>query len=311
MPLPDLNSLNPQVSESYTSEKKFPLRPIVIILVAILLLGGGFYIFNKYSIEKSSIPGTTQNQTDENPPAPGVIAKVGDELIYQRDLDLEIATYPPILPIEQRKQLLLDKIASDSAVLQAGKKEGLISLNPTIYNSEDKDYLKRIKAVEQVKTKIEGEAGKSEGVIVSIWFYNFGEAAPIGYDKGKELALQKITQLHTEVKSGKKTIKQAAEAIKNDPQMTQLDPLSYKQNASQPFNTSVNTLVSFNKDLEKQLLSLSKGGVSDIVLSTEPMFDKPGFYQFGQVTEKVNNNKFLSFDNWFNKIHGEYEITLY
>lgn len=309
MSLPDLNSLNPQVTESYTTEKRFPLKPIIIILVAVLLLGSGFYLFNRFN------SGTTQNTTpktsDEEPPQPGVIAKVGEELIYQQDLDLELAVYPPLLPLEERKTLLINKIASDSAILQAAKKEGLVSIDSTIYNSKDKDYLKRVKTVEQVKTKIEGEAGKTEGVIVSVWFYNFGQPGPVGYDKGKALAMQKINQLHSDVKSGKITIEQAAETIRSDSQMAQIDPYSYKQNARQSFNTSSDSLISFNNDFQKQILSLSKGGTSDVFLSTEPGFDKPGFYQFGQVTEKVNNNKFLSFESWFSNIKKDYEITLY
>lgn len=311
MPLPDLNSLNPQVTESYSSEKKFPLKPILVILIVALLLGGGFYLFTQFKSNKTP-SSNTQNQANTQPPEPGVIAKVGDELIYQRDLDIELTAYPPIGNLDERKKVLIQKMATDSAILQTAKTNNIIAnLGSDIFNSEGKDYLKRLKTIEGIKSKVEGESGKIVGAIVSIWFYNFGVNAPIGYDEGKQLALQKITKLQADVKSDKMTIEQAAEAIRNDGGMSQLDPGSYKQNALQPFDTSVENLITQNPDLDKQLRSLPLGGVSDIFLSTEPFFDKPGFYQFGQITGKVNNSKFGSLDEWIKKGQKNYAITLY
>lgn len=298
--------------EAY-SLKTFPKKKVLIAVVATLLLliiAIGIYSVLTQRSPLSTFPQVT-NETAKDRPE-GAIAKVGDEYIYQKDLDLELAAYPPMDSLEERERLLLEKISTDSAILQGAKADGIITnLDTDIYNSSNKDYFKRVHMVEQIKSKISEEAGKTKGVIVSIWFYNFGVPAPIGYDKGKEMAFQKITRLHAEVKSGKMTIEQAVESIRKDPDMKQLDPYSYEGNARQEFNTAITPLISFNKDLEKQLLELPEGDVSDIVLSTEPMFDKPGFYQFGQVTNKVNNNKFFSFDSWFSKIKKNYAITLY
>lgn len=301
----------PKVTESYNTQKRIPKKLIIIILGLLVILMLGVVIFQTLQRNRS-LPLLGSHQANTTPPAPGVIARVGEELIYQRELDIELSAYPPSLPLEQRKTLLIQKIATDSAILQMAKKDNLVAnLDDSIYNSPNKDYLKRLKTVTEIKNKVEGESGKIAGAIVSIWFYNFGVNAPIGYDKGKELALQKITKLHTDVKSGKMTIEQAAESIRNDSSMSQLDPGSYKQNALQPFDTSAEDVITHNTDLDKQLRTLPVGGVSDVFLSTEPFFDKPGFYQFGQVTDKVNNSKFGSFSEWLTKGQKNYAITLY
>lgn len=311
MPLPDLNSLNPQVSQSYSSEKRFPLKPIIIILVAVLLLGGGYYIFNKFSLTKTTPTQETFQKTDEQPPSPGVIAKVGDELIYQRDLDLELVAYPPLGSLEERKIFLLEKIATDSAILQSAKKDGLIKqLDATIFNSEDKDYLKRIKIVEDVKNTINSKTDQIKGTIISIWFYNFGKVGSLGYDRGKEFALEKITKLHNDVKSGKMTINQAAEAIRNDSSLAQIDE-SYKSNAQYDFIISPNQDLTGDKDFDKFLQTASKNQVSDIYLLSEFGFDKPGYYQFGLVKENNPGAKIKNLDDWIKDQTQKYEKIIY
>lgn len=309
--LPPTPSEPPKVTESYNTQRRIPKKIVIIVLGVLVILLLGVVIFQTLQKNRAILP-IGSDQANATPPAPGVIAKVGEELIYQRELDIELSAYPPSLPLEQRKALLIQKIATDSAILQIAKKDGIISnLDTDIFNSPDLDYLKRLKTVSDIQNEVEGKAGKISGAIVSIWFYNFGVNAPIGYDKGKELALQKITKLHTDVKSGKMTIEQAAESIRSDSSMSQLDPGSYKQNARQLFDTSIENLITHNSELDKQLRSLPVAGVSDIFLSTEPFFDKPGFYQFGQITNKVSNSKFGSFDEWFAKGQKNYAITLY
>lgn len=309
--LPPTPTEPPKVTESYNTQRRIPKKLVIIILGVLVILLLGVVIFQ--TLQKNrALPTIGSHQANATPPAPGVIAKVGEELIYQRELDIELSAYPPSLPIEVRKKLLLEKIASDSAILQLAKKDNLInSLDDSFFNSSGVDYLKRLRTIAEIKNKVEGESGKIAGAIVSIWFYNFGVAAPVGYDQGKQLALQKITKLHTDVKSDKMTIEQSAESIRNDSSMRTLDPGSYKQNAIQPFDTSIEDLITHNTDLDKQLRSLPIGGVSDIFLSTEPFFDKPGFYQFGQVTDKVSNSKFGSFSEWLTKGQKNYAVTLY
>lgn len=312
MPLPDLNSLNPQVSESYSSEKRFPLKPILIILVIVLLLGSGFYIFNRFNSnsanQNNNQPQITQS--DDNPPAPGVIAKVGEELIYQKDLDLELAISPPIGTPEERKKRLLDKIATDSALLQGAKAEGLITnLDADIYNSPNKDYLKRLKTIENVREKASQQVSRLEGYMVSLWFMNDGKIGPLGYNRAKELAFEKISALQQEVKQGKITAEQAADRIRNDPSNRELDEL-YKSNAGAKFNFNIKDGY-YKKELFDPLFKLNNGDTSDVLLLTEVGQDRPGYYTFATITDKVSNGKFSSFEEWLDSVKKKYEITLY
>lgn len=314
----------PKVTESYSTQKRFPFRPLVIIALILILIGLASYMVNNFQKTGNPLPPQITNlpekepdgpkitQSSEKPPAPGVIAKVGDELIYQRDLDLELAAYPPIGPLEERKKILLEKLATDSAVLQGAKADGLIArLDPTIYSSPTKDYLKRIKTIAEIKSLAEGEVNSIEGQVVSIWFYNFGIPAPIGYEEGKKLALDKITTLYNDVKSKKRTIEQAGELIRNDTSLERLDPNSYKQNAIRKFKVTGNEVISYNKDFDTAMRKLNNGEVSEIFLSQELGFDKPGYYEFGQVTEKITDGRYKNTADWIISLRRKYETILY
>src|SRR5437016_3940350 len=104
-------------------------------------------------------------------PATAIIAKVGNEKIYQRDLNTELANYPPQKNIDRKRQLL-QKIVKDSIILQAGEKDGLIKLDSSVFDSSTKDYLKRVKLVAEVQELVEHRKDHITGAVLSIWFYN-------------------------------------------------------------------------------------------------------------------------------------------
>lgn len=297
----------PKVTESYNTQKRIPKRVIIIALTVGIVVLLGVLAF-QFLQKNSNLPFSQVNPT---PPAPGVIAKVGDELIYQRDLDIELAAYPPILSLEERKKILIEKIATDSAILQGARADGIISnLDPAIFNSATKDYLARLKAVSEIKQKVEGEADQIKGVIASIWFFNLGKTGPMGYDRGKEFALEKITKLHADVKSGKTTVEQAGELIRNDTSLAQIDA-SYKSNAIYEFDVKNNDKITSNPDFDSALKKSPVGQVTDVFLSIEdPYFVRPGLYQFGVVKNKVNSN-IGSLEDWILKQIEKYEEIIY
>lgn len=315
MPGLPLMDSQPSKVESYTSEHHFPKGLIVIVIIILVVLGLAIYFGLNYKNTGSFFPSSNTNQnpaaqnTTPTPPAVGVIAKVGDELIYQRELDIELSAYPPSLPIEQRKALLIQKIATDSAILQGAQADGLITLDPTIFNSPNVDYLKRLKTLDTIQSDLSNQVNRLAGTLISIWFYNYGQAGSIGYDKGKEVALQKITKLQSDVKSGKITADQAAELIRDDTSLLQLDK-QYKTNAQHDFDITVAS-GNYDKDLFNKLYKLNKDDTSDVFLQTEGGFDKPGYYQFAYITEKISNGKISNVTDWINDQIKKYETTVY
>lgn len=240
-----------------------------------------------------------------------VIAKVGEELIYQKDLETEILYYPPVKNFD--KSYLLKKIVKDSIILQAAKADGFISLNTTTYNSLTKDYLKRIKLVEEAKKIINNQADGIEGTAVFMWFIN-GPVGPLGYEKSKEIVYAKILRLHTLVKNKEMTIRQAGEQIKNDTSLAQIDP-AYKTNAILDFKALKGERITINEDFDKALWKLQKQEVSDVFVGKARNQgtgkDVEAFYSFGEVTKRITSGKVTSFDNWFAKKEKEYAVKFY
>lgn len=239
------------------------------------------------------------------------IARVGEEDIYRSDLNMELANYPTGNENET-KAIILDKIATDSIILQAGRKEKLVTLDDTFFNSPNKDYRKRIDQVNTVKTAIEKRADKIQGYVVSIWFYNT-EPGEAGYEQGKEIAFEKITRLHKDVKEGTVTIREAGERIKNDASLAKVDT-GYRGNALMQFSANPGTRITFDEAFNNILWNLSKDGVSQVYLAkdgkrgTNEMID--AVYMFGQVTNRVRNETVSSFSDWLNKQKLIYEIKI-
>ncbi len=313
-PIPETKSSTPEV---FSSIKKSPfhLRMISIFLFLILLVVGGFILLriwvNRPTAPTPNLSSKLQQTNRPVKPKADVVLKVGEELIYQKDLDFELAFYPVQAGSVEKNQLLLQKIASDSAVLQGARADGLITLDPTTFNDKNKDYLKRIQLVEKAKGLVNNKTNKVTGVIVSVWFYNFGQPGPLGYEKGQQFALEKITALHKSIQSGRMTAEQAVEAVRNDTSLAQIDPGSYKNNARQAFSATGGDIISQNPQLDASIRKLNSGEVSDIFLSTERGFDKPGFYQFGQVTDKISSGQNINFDNWLKQVQQRYETVIY
>lgn len=244
------------------------------------------------------------------------IAKIGDETIYQRDLNLEKARYGGKEDAQIRKQIL-EKIIIDSIVLQAGRKENLVSLDRSIYNSVYKDNIKRTKAIREVRKQLEAQADGISGAVISIWFVDNATNTPgkLGLERSKQLALSKITPLYEDVKNGKITIQQAAEKIRTDKSLLELDK-SYHTNAILGFRATKARPQIVYKEFDDILWSLKKGEVSQII--TGGIIDvntgkkvKDMYYAFGQVLDTINTGKVISYNDWINQQKGQYAVTYY
>ena len=259
--------------------KKAIIIKIVIVLVVILVIAVSFFGWEWYK-QVEEVAKNPQNK---------VIVKVGEEKLYQKDLNTELAAYPT--KDEAAKKLLLAKMVEESKLIQEAKKEKSFSIDKSIYDSSTKDYLKRMEVIQQIKIENSNKNAGLKGSIISVWFLN-NRVGPLGYDKAKALALEKITYLHNQVKNSKITMEQAAENIKNDTSLAQLDPTSYKTNAILLFNVSSGEEITWESEFDKILWGLKDGEVSAIYLAKSADFDNknqivPAYYMFGQAEKKA------------------------
>ncbi len=280
-----------------SGKNKKQLLLIAGVLGVIVLLSVTFLLLGK----KSQEPSVSSNEK--------VVAKVGNEKIYQKDLNKELVAYPPV---KDAKKIVIDKMVNDSIALQAAQKQNLVKLDSSIYNSPDKDYSQRIAAIQKVQNEVNKEEAKIEGTVVGIWFYNMSPA-PIGLQQGQQIALQKITDLWQKVKSGQMTIQQAGDAVKNDTSLAQVDK-SYKENAILSFSVGKGQKITFSQDFDKQLLVLKGGQVSDVALLWDTRSNGktyPAMYTFGIITKNTISSNTPDYEAWLAQQKKNYEVTMY
>lgn len=297
---------NQQVPEMKKS--KFSIlkdKRIFVLLGALLILLGSLILF----FFKGTLPPIGQRQ--EQIPQ-GAIAKVGEEYIYQRDLDIELSLQPSASESGIRK-ILLDKLAEDSVIIQGAKDDKIVEIASDVYNSSDKDYVKRIQVVKEIKKKVEESEDSIRGTILTIWFANV-EIGPLGYERAKQVAFEKISKLHKDVKEGKITIKQAGEVIQNDKSLAQIDK-AYKTNAVLEFKANKNETITFNKSFNDALWKLSDNEMSEIstgtVLERSSGKQVDANYVFGQIEKHIRSGRFESFDKWLEDKRKLYEVVYY
>jgi hypothetical protein len=264
-------------------------------------------------------PNTTVVNTTPLPTMPpkekqtvaGSLAKIGDEIIYNSDLSEELASYPPTEDSSLRERLFA-KMVDDSITLQGALKMKLMTLDSSVYNSNSKDYTKRIKAVADAKQKIDDNADGYSGMIVQIWFYN-QKPPRVGYAQGRQIATQKINELHDKVKSGAMTMEQAGDAIRSDSNLYNVDE-AFRINASFPFLATKEKPATFDKGFNTILAGLKAGQVSDVYIAKDKdengtMIDAVAM--FGKVDKIVTKNGYTSYDTWLAQQKKSYEVVTY
>jgi hypothetical protein len=316
--------------EENVPQETSPNRPYIIavgvlIVISIFVFAISMFLSQAQKKQSSTSPTSTspvtaittpdQNTTPKPSKAPelGVIALAGAERIYSIDLTREVAAYP----MQQEKDLqkkMLDKIISDSIILQGGEELRLLKLSPEIFDSSTKNYTKRIQTVEAVKTAVEKAENRTRGSIISIWYFNNGITGPLGYEKSKELAFQKISALHADIIAGKMTMDQAADAIRNDSSLEQLDKV-YQQNASIKFDVKPNEAITFDSEFNAVIRRLKAGQTSDVFSAKAAVPTKKGLQEVVYMVAKVDSinttSPLVDFDSWYAGLQKKYAITYY
>ncbi len=174
--------------------------------------------------------------------------------------------------------------------------------------------MKRIDVVKKVKKVLEGKIASIRGTVIAIWFLN-DHVGPLGYDKSKQIAYEKIKTLHDSVKSGQMTIIQAGNEIINDNSLSKLDP-NYKINAVFNFDTSESTHITWEDDFNNTLLQLEEGQTTEIFTGKSFDFDHRGkkveaYYLFGQITYKPTADPITNLDDWIRDKSKNYDIIYF
>jgi hypothetical protein len=242
-----------------------------------------------------------------------IVAKVGDENIYQSDLNYELSLHPQKND-PNIKKILLEKIASDSVILQGASEDKIVTLNSSIYNSPQKEYPNRIKTVQSAKEILKKQSDSIKGKVVSLWFNN-DWISPLGIEQSKKIAKEKITDLQQQVKNKQITIDEAGEKIKNDPSLAQIDP-AYQFNAIYEFTRTPDDQrpISLNKDFNTLFWQLNVGDATDVfAVRTTDMdtgVEDETLYIFGQLTDKISTGN-VSYEKWYQQKSQKYAIKYY
>lgn len=292
---------------------------IVVILILLLLLAFGenvkqILLSDKTSTSEGSKTGTGSDTLtmDSSKRPPTAIAKVGNEYIFQEDLDIELANYLAEKN-EETKKKLLDKLVRDSIILQSADKEKILAINPAAFNSPGKDYGKRIADIKAIEKKVNSRADQISGGIVSVWFHNY-EVPKMGLEKAKQTAFGRLSALHKRVSNKEITIEQAGKIIQNDPSYGELD-VGYRVNAFVPFSENKGEHISVDEKFNELLWSLNPGEISPVFLGWNVNGfsgkEEEAFYAFGQVSSKIEDGKNVDFAKWAEGQKKNYEITYY
>jgi hypothetical protein len=285
------NPALPMGTNGSSNLTNFP-KPTIVVKESILMP-------TRY-LEKTS-------ETKKYDPKQEIAVIVGDEVIYNN----EIQNYPSSVKIHtpETARIISNKLVEDSIILQEGIKLNIITADNSFYGGTQIDYNKRDEMVNKVKEEVVKKAGKMEGDVISIWFVN-DKPGSAGIEQGKKLAFEKISDIARKVVSGQISMVEAAELIKNDKSLAQVDP-SYKTNAIFHFQKYKGEQITFDNDFNTIIWNLNPGETSGVVLVKDTNFTTgekyDAVYMFGQVTNKVNPDGGPGFDSWLNEVSKQYE----
>lgn len=284
-------------------------RALVTTFLSLLVFFGTVAVVVFYS--KSFLPFFKAEEGASPTNQDGVIAVVGKENLYQKDLDYELSLHPQRSD-PQTKEVVKQKMITDSIILQGGDSDGFVTIDSSVFNSPRKDYTKRVALVDSVKKAVVGKSEHTKGAVISIWFRNNDYIGPLGLEKSKQLAYGRISALQTQIVSGAITIDQAGEMIVKDKSLAQLDK-AWTNNAIFHFDVTGAERISFSNQFDTILRELKPGEVSDVYLArnvdSDPNKRYEALYYVGQVLEKTNLGNLSDFDKWLSQKRKLYEVT--
>lgn len=240
-----------------------------------------------------------------------VLFKVGKETLWQSDYEYLANRYPTAIT-EETKGALKEKLKEDSILLQEAIKLNLITADSSYFDTKQKDQSARIAKVAEATTKLQNtdQSKSTTGEYVALWFMN-SVPGPVGYEKGREIALATITDLHSRVKSGELTMRQAGDLIKNNPELATVDP-AYQSNAYLEYVVTAKAPIVFDLEADKVIRSTSAGGLTEVLtLRDRPAGErqkKEALFLFAKISNKSQADV-SKFSSWLIEKKKEYGVA--
>ncbi len=282
-------------------KKKSPYVLFAVVAVVCIIIIIALIIVVSMQKESGTSKETSETPQSQSTDTTTVAFTVGEEKIYQKDLEMELARYPQDQRAELRDRVI-EKMREDAIILQGAAEDGIIELDESIYGDPTKDYAKRLETLNNIRTTIESEkVAGIEGHIVSIWPHN-GTAGPLGYERARQIAKEKIDGLYQDVQSGEITIVEAGEQIRNDQQLADIDT-NYKGNAIFAFRATPGEEITGDSEFNDMLHNAGEGEVTEVYASEYPNSEGETvvwYYRFGQVTKVINSDT-NSYEEWLLK----------
>ncbi|MEX0895629.1 MAG: hypothetical protein WDZ94_01665 [Patescibacteria group bacterium] len=152
------------------------------------------------------------------------IMTVGSETLYGCDLNALFALYEleayiqpnQISPQDSTLNSVLDRLITNSGILQEAEAQNLLTLDDTIYNNSSKDTLLRYETLADLREQFADQFEKRvDFEAISIYFHN--QVAPeIPLEEAKTAAKAKMDNLYARLQSGEITMEQAGAEIRAD-----------------------------------------------------------------------------------------------
>ncbi len=293
----------PQSSTVVPNQNKLIFKRILLIcsaalLVIILTIGG--ILYTNPSLRPSFLSVQKESVSIGRPT--GVIAQVGAEYLYQQTL-----TKTP-----------KDELVRQSIVLQGAAADGLIKLDPSIYNSPQLDAAKRKQTTDNIQKQIDDVMPGIHGTVVFVWFNH--ALPPLTYDQAKQIAGERMNFYYNQVKNHRLTITEAAQQIQNDPKIKKIIDPKFQDSVSYDFSQNYMPNITFIPSFDKFITALPPGGLTPLYLAKDSedtrgiKSEQKGIdaaYLFAEVTKKVTSGSSVSFSDWYADKYQKYEIKYY
>lgn len=250
-----------------------------------------------------------------------IVAIAGSETLYGKDLNYELLSHYPMVfdtssPLpKDTKDSALNQVIDESLILQIAQSKGIIKLEDSFFNNPEKDYRKRVKALDTAQSEL-AKVAESRITVAGIIIYFNNQSDSKDIPQGaKEKTRQKIEKLRSDILAKKITIRQAGETIAQDVELEAIDP-NYKADSLVEYN-NINRFIpikgSENVSLTEAVWKLKKSDVSEILLgyrlNGQTGKSEEAFWGVFEVKDKFEGLS-DTFENWFKTEKQKYKIEI-
>lgn len=246
-----------------------------------------------------------------------VIAKVGSEEIYGRDLTFYLAIYSPTTITEDQpitQTILsetLNRIAKDSRILQGAAAAKLVQLEDSFFTGSNKNNEARLESAQAMIGEVSRNLiSQTGGETLSIWFNTPTAQNSIGIEVAKTIAQEKINRLQDGLENDVYiSFEEAAAAIRADVSLAELDP-AYQSNAYSTFK-NVTPGEDFLSDAAIATVfdKLQAGETSEILTFHNEAGEEHSFMMI-RISDKKDRG-FASFADWLKAQEEKYPLEIY